>query len=77
MILYSESVLITHETVVLLPVLLPRLFGLVVDELDDAAVGEDVGGQYREDSDKKLNVVSLRIGPRPDPAKASRASPRK
>ena len=38
--------------------------------LDDATVGEEVGGQYREGADKKLNVVSLRIGPRPDaPAK--------
>lgn len=34
--------------------------------LDDATVGEEVGGQYREGADKKLNVVSLRIGPRPD-----------
>lgn len=33
--------------------------------LDDAKVGEEVGGQYKE-VDKKLNVVSLRIGPRPD-----------
>lgn len=38
--------------------------------LDDAVVGEDVGGQYREGADKKLNVVSLRFGPRPEaPAK--------
>jgi len=36
--------------------------------LDEATVGEDVGGSYREGADKKLNVVSLRIGPRPDPA---------
>jgi len=34
--------------------------------LEDASVGEDVGGQYRESADKKLNVVSLRVGPRPD-----------
>ena len=38
--------------------------------LDDATVGEDVGGQYREGADKKLNVVSLRIGPRPEAAPA-------
>ncbi len=38
--------------------------------LEDAAVGEEVGGQYREGADKQLNVVSLRIGARPDaPAK--------
>lgn len=36
--------------------------------LDDATVGEEVGGAYREGADKKLNVVSLRIGPRPEPA---------
>jgi hypothetical protein len=36
--------------------------------LDDATVGEEVGGAYRETADKKLNVVSLRIGPRPDAA---------
>jgi hypothetical protein len=34
--------------------------------LDDATVGEEVGGSYREGADKKLNLVSLRIGPRPD-----------
>jgi photosystem II stability/assembly factor-like uncharacterized protein len=34
--------------------------------LDDAAVGEEVGGSYREGADKKLNLVSLRVGPRPD-----------
>lgn len=38
--------------------------------LEDATVGEEVGGAYREGADKKLNVVSLRIGARPDaPAK--------
>ncbi len=31
----------------------------------DIAVGEEVGGNYREGADKKLNVVSLRVGPRP------------
>ena len=36
--------------------------------LDDATVGEEVGGAYREGADKKLNVVSLRIGARPTPA---------
>jgi hypothetical protein len=35
---------------------------------DDLAVGNDVGGLFREGSDKKLNVVSLRVGPRPDDA---------
>jgi hypothetical protein len=38
--------------------------------LDDVTVGEEVGGAYREGADKKLNVVSLRVGPRPEaPAK--------
>jgi hypothetical protein len=32
---------------------------------DDVAVGEDVAGAYREGADKKLNVVSLRVGPAP------------
>jgi hypothetical protein len=36
--------------------------------LGDAKVGEEVGGQYRESSDKTLNLVSLRIGARPDAA---------
>ena len=36
--------------------------------LDDAAVGEEVGISYREDADKKLNLVSLRIGAKPDAA---------
>jgi hypothetical protein len=34
--------------------------------LDDAAVGEEVGGAYKEGTDKKMEIVSLRIGPRPD-----------
>jgi hypothetical protein len=34
--------------------------------LDEATVGEEAGGQYREGADKQLNVVSLRIGARPD-----------
>jgi len=37
--------------------------------LDDVATGEDVGGTYREGEDKKLNIVSLRVGPRPDAPK--------
>ncbi|HLA95331.1 MAG TPA: hypothetical protein VK612_06400 [Pyrinomonadaceae bacterium] len=36
--------------------------------LADATVGEVVGGSYRESDDKKLNLVSLRIGPKPDAA---------
>ena len=45
--------------------------------LDDANVGEDVGGQYREGADKKLNLVSLRIGPRPDAAGAPKKEDKK
>jgi hypothetical protein len=37
--------------------------------LDDATVGEDVGGAYRESEDKKMNLVSLRVGARPDAPK--------
>ena len=37
--------------------------------LDDATVGEEVGGAYREGEDKKLNVVTLRIGARPEAPK--------
>ena len=33
---------------------------------DDIKVGEDLSGQYREGADKKLNVVAMRVGPRPD-----------
>ena len=38
--------------------------------LDDAKVGEEVGGQYREGEGGKLELVMIRIGPRPEaPAK--------
>ena len=37
--------------------------------LDDATVGEDVGGAYRESEDKKMNLVSLRVGARPEAPK--------
>ena len=37
--------------------------------LDDATVGEDVGGAYRESEDKKMNLVSLRVGERPEAPK--------
>ena len=36
--------------------------------LDDAKVGDEVGISYREGDDKKLNLVSLRVGPKPDAA---------
>ncbi len=32
--------------------------------LDDAVVGEIVGASYRQSEDKKLQLVSLRIGPK-------------
>jgi len=34
--------------------------------LDDAAVGEEVGGTYRKGENGALNASSLRIGPRPE-----------
>jgi hypothetical protein len=34
--------------------------------LDDATVGEEVGGQYKKTEDGKLELVTLRIGPRPE-----------
>ena len=38
--------------------------------LAEANIGEDVGGSFREGADKKLNLVSLRIGAKPEsPAK--------
>jgi len=33
--------------------------------LDNAKVGDEVGGAYREGEEKKLNLLSLRIGPKP------------
>ena len=38
--------------------------------LDDAKVGDEVGGAYREGEEKKLNLVTLRVGPKPVPAGA-------
>lgn len=37
--------------------------------LTDAQVGEEVGGAYREVEGGKLELVSLRIGPKPDDKK--------
>ena len=37
---------------------------------EDATVGQNVTGSYRESTDKKLNVVLLRIGGRPGAAPA-------
>jgi hypothetical protein len=34
----------------------------------DATVGEEVGGQYKTGTGDKLDLISLRIGPRPDKA---------
>ena len=34
--------------------------------LDDAKVGDEVGGQYREGEGGKLEVLSLRVGPKPE-----------
>jgi hypothetical protein len=36
--------------------------------LADATVGEEVGGQYKAGTGDKLELLSLRIGPRPDKA---------
>ena len=36
--------------------------------LNDAKAGEEVGGAYRENADKKLNLITLRIGPKPEAA---------
>lgn len=33
--------------------------------LDDAKVGDEAAGQYREGADKQLNLISLRVGPKP------------
>ena len=33
--------------------------------LDDAVVGDEIGGTYKE-ADGKLNALSLRLGPRPE-----------
>jgi len=33
--------------------------------LEDATVGEEVGGSYHEGEEGKLEVLSLRIGPKP------------
>lgn len=46
--------------------------------LDDAKVGEEVGGQYREGEGGKLELVMIRIGPRPDaPAKDDKKEEKK
>ena len=43
---------------------------------EDAKVGEEVGISYRETDDKKLNLVSLRLGPKPE-AKPKKEAPAK
>ncbi len=40
--------------------------------LDDAVVGEDVGGTYRKTDDGKLEALTLRFGPKPERATTSR-----
>jgi hypothetical protein len=40
--------------------------------LDDAAVGEEVGGRYKKADDGKLLLQSLRIGPRPEGGEAKK-----
>lgn len=37
--------------------------------LDDATVGEEIGGAYKQDAEKKMNLVSLRIGPKAEAPK--------
>ena len=37
--------------------------------LDEVKVDEEVGGAYREGEDKKMNLVTLRVGPRPEAPK--------
>jgi hypothetical protein len=40
--------------------------------LADAAIGEQVGISYRQGDDKTLNLVSLRIGPKPEVKKENK-----
>jgi hypothetical protein len=45
--------------------------------LEDAAVGEEVAGQLRKTTDGKETLVSLRIGPKVEEAKAPKEKPAK
>ena len=45
--------------------------------LDDAVVGEDIGGSYRKADDGTLNAMSLRFGPRPDSASGGKGKKKK
>jgi hypothetical protein len=36
--------------------------------LADGAVGDQIGGSYRKDDAGKLNAISIRFGPKPEPA---------
>jgi len=45
--------------------------------LDDAAVGDEVGGTYHKADDGKLNAASLRIGPKPEAAGEKAEKPAK
>ena len=42
--------------------------------LEDAVVGEPVGGSYHEDDSGHLQVMSLRLGPKPTKAEKKEAS---
>lgn len=43
--------------------------------LDDAKIGDEVGGQYREGDGGRLELLSLRVGPKPE--KKPKANPAK
>lgn len=43
--------------------------------LDDAKVGDEVGGQYREGDGGRFELLSLRVGPKPE--KKPKANPAK
>lgn len=40
--------------------------------LDDAVVGEEIGGTYRKTDDGKLQALSVRLGPKPEKAPPAR-----
>ncbi|MEO7298018.1 MAG: hypothetical protein ABI042_05515 [Verrucomicrobiota bacterium] len=45
--------------------------------LDDAKVGDDVGGSYRESADGKMEANSLRIGPKAEGEVKAKAEKKK
>ena len=62
----AGSIKVGDRTFLVLPTTKVTKDGTQLGTLDDAKIGEAIAGAYHEGDDGKLQLVSLRLGPKPE-----------